>query len=287
MAANAVPEVYDPPQARIGRQQLTLPGRSSSTSTRCASGQLCRCRSQGRIDQAIQGLDLPDPVVEPHRHPARPPGNAWPPKSRSCWNGRCARKSARTTWPTNAARCPPACGWTCPTRTRRSSASVVQDLLVPNSFFNPERTEQRRQEARDAVEPVSANARAQRDDPARRRYRHGPGHRGAAGAGVAAAHLVVAGLSAAPSALCLLLGRRLPLLPLAAWSRSSGFAAAKSLLLAGDRGLHPGRQADDPRADARALPLPLRRADHHPGHRAQSRGSPSSSPPSSCWSSAG
>ena len=24
LAANAVPEVYDPPQARIGRQQLTL-----------------------------------------------------------------------------------------------------------------------------------------------------------------------------------------------------------------------------------------------------------------------
>jgi putative nucleotidyltransferase with HDIG domain len=35
-------------------------------------------------------------------------------------------------------------------------ARVVQDLLVPNSFYNAEKTEQRRQQARDAVEPVTA-----------------------------------------------------------------------------------------------------------------------------------
>ncbi len=34
-------------------------------------------------------------------------------------------------------------------------SEIVQDLLVPNSFFNPERTEQRRRDAREAVEPAS------------------------------------------------------------------------------------------------------------------------------------
>jgi putative nucleotidyltransferase with HDIG domain len=33
--------------------------------------------------------------------------------------------------------------------------AIVEGLLVPNSFFNPERTQQRRQEASEAVEPVT------------------------------------------------------------------------------------------------------------------------------------
>ena len=34
-------------------------------------------------------------------------------------------------------------------------SAIVQDLLLPNSFFNQERTDQRRQAARDAVEPIT------------------------------------------------------------------------------------------------------------------------------------
>ncbi len=37
-------------------------------------------------------------------------------------------------------------------------SAIVQDLLVPNSFYNADRTEQRRQAARDAVEPVTRTA---------------------------------------------------------------------------------------------------------------------------------
>ena len=65
-------------------------------------------------------------------------------------------ETANTIWPMNGARCLPGCVWICRTRTLAVVSGIVQDLLLPNSFFNQERTDQRRQTARDAVvEPVT------------------------------------------------------------------------------------------------------------------------------------
>ena len=54
MAVNAVPDVYDPPQPRIGRQQLTLAGQAHGTLSRgCMPKVVARFIEAGGLD----GLD--------------------------------------------------------------------------------------------------------------------------------------------------------------------------------------------------------------------------------------
>ena len=84
---------------------------------------------------------------------------------------------------------------------------VVQDLLVPNSFLQSRNgPNRRRKEARDAVEPAAADLRAQRSDPPCGRHRQRIGRRGAAGVGLAAAHVVVARVLDRGQVSCCLLG---------------------------------------------------------------------------------
>ena len=155
MAANAVPDVYDPPQPRIGRQQLILVAQiiesigtvrnDSSTDTAAKAARLT----------AISGLNLSPQVID--RIVLLPP---------PAWERvvvevplvleRAMREEIRENNLADERRKVPArVRLDLPDEDAAVVSGIVQDLLLPNSFFNQERTDQRRQTARDAVEPVT------------------------------------------------------------------------------------------------------------------------------------
>ena len=155
MAANAVPDVYDPPQPRIGRQQLILAAQmieaigtvrnDSSTDTAAKAARLT----------AISGLNLSPQVID--RIVLLPP---------PAWERvvvevplvleRAMREEIRENNLADERRKVPArVRLDLPDEDAAVVSGIVQDLLLPNSFFNQERTDQRRQTARDAVEPIT------------------------------------------------------------------------------------------------------------------------------------
>jgi putative nucleotidyltransferase with HDIG domain len=155
MAANAVPDVYDPPQPRIGRQQLILAAQiiesigtvrnDSSTDTAAKAARLT----------AISGLNLSPQVID---HIVLLPPPAW---ERVVVEvplvlERAMREEIRENNLADERRKVPArVRLDLPDEDAAVVSGIVQDLLLPNSFFNQERTDQRRQTARDAVEPVT------------------------------------------------------------------------------------------------------------------------------------
>ncbi len=156
LAANAVADAYDPPQARIGRQQLLLASQILDYITSVRRDSYADAEAKTAYIRAIVGLDLPASVI--NRILALP----------------------EATWERVASEVPVVLEQAMRADIRENNLAderrkvaarvrldladedatvvneIVQDLLVPNSFFNSERTEERRQAARDAVEPVTA-----------------------------------------------------------------------------------------------------------------------------------
>lgn len=155
LAANSVPDVYDPPQARIGRQQLTLAGQILDfiNSVR-ADGYADRVLKASYL-QAITRLNLSAQTVD---RILTLPDESWERVAAEVQVvlERTMREEIRETNLTDERRKILA-------RVRLDFSDedaavvndIVQDLLVPNSFYNAERTAQRREAARDAVQPIT------------------------------------------------------------------------------------------------------------------------------------
>jgi hypothetical protein len=155
-AANAVLDVYDPPQARIGRQQLTLANQILDF--------IVTVRSDLQIDNptkiayldAISQVDLSPAVVGRILSLS---GQGW---ERTAAEAqvvleRAMREEIREISLSDEKRKVPArVRLDMPEEDAAVVTEIVQELLVPNSFYNAERTEERRQLARDDVEPLTA-----------------------------------------------------------------------------------------------------------------------------------
>ena len=172
MAANAVPDVYDPPQPRIGRQQLTLAGQILESIGTVRSDSHADAATKAAYLTAISGLNLPPEVID--RIVALPP-EAWeriaaevPAVLERAMREEIRENNLADERRRVIARVP----LDMADEDAAIVSAIVQNLLLPNSFYNQTRSEERRQAARDAVEPDHAHGRAQRDDLARRRYRH-------------------------------------------------------------------------------------------------------------------
>jgi cyclic-di-AMP phosphodiesterase PgpH len=154
-AANGVPEVYDPPQARIGRQQLTLAAQITEYINTVRADSFADEATKAAAIKAIEGLDLADPVV--NRIVTLPaPGWERVATEIQVVLERAMREEIRENNLADERRKVPArVRLDLPDEDAAIVSEVVQDLLVTNSFFNAERTEQRREEARAAVEPVT------------------------------------------------------------------------------------------------------------------------------------
>ncbi len=155
MAANAVPDVYDPPQARVGRQQLTLANQILDFIASVRSDSYAEVTRKAEYLAAINRLNLSPQVVN---RILSLPGPAWERVAAEVQVvlERAMREEIRENNLADERRKVPA-------RVRLDFtdddvsivSDIVQDLLAPNSFYNAERTTQRRDQARDAVEPVT------------------------------------------------------------------------------------------------------------------------------------
>lgn len=154
-AVNAVAEVYDPPQARVGRQQLALAVQILDYIASVRNDSFADENLKAFYIAAITALDLPPDVIN---RIVTLPGPSWERVAAEIQAvlERAMREEIRENNLADERRKVAA-------RVRLDMAdedatvvtAIVQDLLVPNSFFNAERTEQRRQAAREAVEPVT------------------------------------------------------------------------------------------------------------------------------------
>ena len=155
MAANAVADVYDPPQARVGRQQLVLAGQILEYIATVRSDSYADTAAKSAYLKAISGLSLPSEMIDRIIALSAP---AWERVAAEVpvVLDRAMREEIRENNLADERRKVGA-------RVRFDMAdedaaivsAIVQNLLLPNSFYNQERSEQRRQEARDAVEPIT------------------------------------------------------------------------------------------------------------------------------------
>jgi hypothetical protein len=157
LAANAVSDVYDPPQTRVVRQQLALANRILDTIAAARSDEGIRDLS-ARVSQIQEATSIglgPETI----QRILTMPQTEWDRIASEIQVvlERAMREEIRETNLADERRKVAA-------RVRLDLSDedaavvvrIVQDLLVPNSFSNIEKTEQRRQQARDAVEPVTA-----------------------------------------------------------------------------------------------------------------------------------
>lgn len=154
-AAKAVSEVYDPPQARIGRQQLTLANHILDFIATVRSDGYADVETKTTYLRAISSLEL---SAETIGRIIALPASAWDRVASEVQVvlERAMREEIRENRLADERRKVPA-------RVRLDFSDedaavvseIVQDLLAPNSFYNAEKTEERRKLARDGVEPVA------------------------------------------------------------------------------------------------------------------------------------
>ncbi|MCX6031438.1 MAG: HDIG domain-containing protein [Chloroflexi bacterium] len=157
LAANAMPDVYDPIQARIGRQQLTVASQLLDFIGTVRSDPYADLPTKATYLHALKGVDLPPEVISRTLALSGPAWDRVADETQVVLE-RAMREEIRDNTVTDERRKVPA-------RVRLDLSdedaaivtAIVEDLLVPNSFFNAEKTEQRRQQARERVEPATTN----------------------------------------------------------------------------------------------------------------------------------
>ena len=266
IAASAVPEVYDPPQARIGRQQLSLAGQILEYLLSVRSDSYADPAAKTAYINAITGLSLSPQVISRIISLPRP---AWERVASEVQVvlDRAMREEIRENNLADERRKVPArVALDLPDEDAAIVSAIVENLLVPNSVYNPERTEQRRQAARDAVQPVTRTV--ERNETILR-------------AGDLVADLEIETLKAlglqqrswswedvqTVTGFVLFLG---VILLYYLWRQEPQLwlGRVEMLLLAIDyRDVRPGRQDHDPRPHLAAFPVSLRCADHPHRHR--------------------
>ena len=155
MAANAVADVYDPPQARVGRQQLALAGQILEYIATVRSDSYADAAAKSAYLKAISGLSLSPEVLDHIVALAAPDWERLAAEVPVVLE-RAMREEIRENNLADERRKVSA-------RVRLDMAdedaaivsAIVQNLLLPNSSYNQERSEQRRKAAREAVEPIT------------------------------------------------------------------------------------------------------------------------------------
>lgn len=156
MAANAVPDVYDSIQARIGREQLARANQILDFMATVRADTFADLETRAGYLRAIRGISLPPEVIT---RTLTAPAQTWNRIAAEVLEvlDRTMREEIRENNLADERR-------KVATRVRLDFSdedaavvtAIVQGLVVPNAFFNAERTERQRQIARESVEPVTA-----------------------------------------------------------------------------------------------------------------------------------
>jgi cyclic-di-AMP phosphodiesterase PgpH len=156
LAANAVPDVYDPPQTRVMREQLASANRILDSLAAARSDTSASLPNRVSHIGETSSISIAPKAIE---RILTMPQAEWDGVASEIQNvlERAMREEIRENNLADEQRKVAA-------RVRLDLSdedativtSIVQELLVPNSFFNAEKTDQRRQQARDGAEPVTA-----------------------------------------------------------------------------------------------------------------------------------
>ncbi len=155
LAASAVPAVYDTPQARIGRQQLTLAAQLIDFVGSVRSDSYADTAAKAGSLRAISSAKLSPEAINRILNMSN---TAWDRAAVEIQNvlGTAMRDEIRDNNLADARRkVASLVRLDLPDEDAAVVREIVQDLLVPNSFYNAEKTDQLRQEARLRVEPVT------------------------------------------------------------------------------------------------------------------------------------
>jgi cyclic-di-AMP phosphodiesterase PgpH len=156
LAANAVPDVYDPPQTRVMRQQLALANRILDSLAAARGDTRTSLQERVRRIGETSSIGIGPKAIE---RILMMPQADWDAVASEIQNvlERALREEIRENNLADERRKVAAL-----VRLDLSDedativTATVRDLLVPNSFFNAEKTELSRQQARDGTEPVTA-----------------------------------------------------------------------------------------------------------------------------------
>jgi hypothetical protein len=153
-AANGVLDVYDPPQARAGREQLAVLSQLLQTLGRARNSDPADDTARRSALATVEAIPLPTNLAE---RALALPEEAWERVTEEAQVvlERAMREEIRETNLSDERRRVPArVRLDLPEEDAAIVTALVQDRLVPNSFYNADRTAERRQEARASVEPV-------------------------------------------------------------------------------------------------------------------------------------
>ncbi len=157
LAANAVPEVYDPPQARVGRQQLNLlNGILDFIGSVRADGYADLPAKVAQI-KAIPSLSLAPEVITRTLTLPNPAWDRVAAETQVVLEGAMREEIHENGLADERRKIPARVRLDFSDEDVAIVSAIVEDLLAPNSFYNALRTEQSRQQARDRVEPVTTS----------------------------------------------------------------------------------------------------------------------------------
>jgi putative nucleotidyltransferase with HDIG domain len=156
LAANAVPDVYDPPQTRVVREQLALANRILDSIAAARLDTDTSLPAKVTHVQQTTSTDLSSKMIE---RILTMPQEVWDDVASEVQIvlERAMRQEIReSNLADERARVSFMVRLDLSDEDAAIVTSIVQSLLVPNSFFNAEKTDARRQQARDSAEPVNA-----------------------------------------------------------------------------------------------------------------------------------
>ena len=154
-AAAAVPDVYDPPQLRIARQQLTLANEILTFIGSVRADSYADPATKGGYLAAIKGLDLTDATV---KRTLSLDSEGWDRVAAEVQTvlDETMREAITENGVADERReVPNRIRLDLPDEDAAIVSQIVQSLVVPDSFYNAAKTDAQRQQARDLVTPAT------------------------------------------------------------------------------------------------------------------------------------
>jgi cyclic-di-AMP phosphodiesterase PgpH len=156
LAAKSVPDVYDPPQARVSRQQLTLATQWLDFVASVRSDTLADPATRLKYLRTVTNPDLPPELLTKILSIPNAKWDLIAGDVQAVLDRAMREEIRESNLPDEKRRVPAWVRLDLSDDDAMIVSQIVQPLMVPNSFYNPTKTDERRKQASDRVEQVTA-----------------------------------------------------------------------------------------------------------------------------------
>ncbi len=157
LAASAVPDVFDPPQARVGRQQLALANQLLDFISSVRNDSFADANAKVAYIESNEIVELAPETVTGALALAPSAWERVAVETQAVLERTMRDEIRESTLVDERRRVSSRVSLELPDEDAAIVTEIVQRLLVANSFYNPQRTEERRKAARERVEAVTAS----------------------------------------------------------------------------------------------------------------------------------